>query len=222
MNEITKRSAFRNMPLETTKQDTRGAILDAGERLLAHYGYSKMSMNELAEEAGVGVGTIYLHFTGKAEVALAVIERSNQSVVDQLQAESQTSEPPPIRLKSMLEKRILLRYEIIRHRSHQLEEIRAILQQRKDIRPGHARWFEAETRIFTPVLLEGQKLGLFDFEEAVSAAETLLWSMDSLMPRNLKPHDFEAPERFRAKTQRLAEFVMRALRPLDRNAHYTA
>ena len=209
------------MAKETTKQEIFEAILDAAERLLAHYGYGKMTMSDLAEEAGIGVGTIYLHFSGKAEVALAVIERGNRRVVEHLAAEAQTLSSPIVRLRALLEMRILLRYEIVRHRSHQLEEIRAMLRQqremKKETKPGHARWFEAETQIYAAVLREGQHLGMFDFADAVSTAETLLWAMDALMPRNLRPHDFEAPEAFREKTRRITEFVLRGLRPLDKS-----
>ena len=92
------------MAKETTKQEIFEAILDAAERLLAHYGYGKMTMSDLAEEAGIGVGTIYLHFSGKAEVAFAVFERSNRRVVEQLEAEARAASPLPIRLRAMLEK----------------------------------------------------------------------------------------------------------------------
>jgi len=45
--------------------DVRDAILDAAERLLARYGYRKMTMDDLASEAGIGKGTTYLHFPSK-------------------------------------------------------------------------------------------------------------------------------------------------------------
>ncbi|MBA3726757.1 MAG: helix-turn-helix transcriptional regulator, partial [Armatimonadetes bacterium] len=55
--------------------DIRSAVLDATERLLGRYGYQKMTMDDIAAEAGVGRRTIYLHFTGKQEVALSTIDR---------------------------------------------------------------------------------------------------------------------------------------------------
>ena len=205
------------MPQESTKQDARGMILDAAERQLAHYGFTKMTMSDLAEEAGIGVGTIYLHFAGKAEVAIAVVERSNQRVVEQLEAESRKTNAVDARLKSILQNRILLRYEIVRHRSHQMDEVRALIRQQKVIRPAFMRWFEVETHIIAEVLLEGKRQGVFDFEDAAITAQTILWSMDVLMPRNLRPHDFESPDEVRTKTERLADFALRSLRPLDKH-----
>jgi hypothetical protein len=44
-------------------REVREAILDAGERLLAGYGYKKMTIDDLAREVGIGKGSVYLHFT---------------------------------------------------------------------------------------------------------------------------------------------------------------
>src|SRR6185369_8650425 len=63
----------------------RDLILDAAERLLARFGYRKMTMEDLAREAGIGKGTIYLSFPSKEEVALCSIDRVVQRVQQQLQ-----------------------------------------------------------------------------------------------------------------------------------------
>jgi TetR/AcrR family transcriptional regulator len=54
---------------------TRRAILDAAERLLAVRGYRAMTVDALAAEADVAVGTIYGRFGGKAGVLLALADR---------------------------------------------------------------------------------------------------------------------------------------------------
>jgi len=47
------------------REDISDLILDAADRLLARYGYKKMTMDDLAQEVGIGKGTIYLHFSTK-------------------------------------------------------------------------------------------------------------------------------------------------------------
>ena len=42
------------------QKNIREIILDAADRLLARYGYK--TMEDLAQEVGIGKGTIYLHF----------------------------------------------------------------------------------------------------------------------------------------------------------------
>ena len=63
-------------------KSTRDAILDATERLLARYGYKKMTIDDLAQEVGIGKGSVYLHFTSKEEIALSHIDR----IIEKLKA----------------------------------------------------------------------------------------------------------------------------------------
>jgi AcrR family transcriptional regulator len=66
------------------QNDVREGNLDAIEQLLARYGYKKTTMNDLAREAGIGKGTIYLYFPSKEEVALSSIDRVAKRVQRQI------------------------------------------------------------------------------------------------------------------------------------------
>jgi AcrR family transcriptional regulator len=61
---------------ERRKARTATAIRDAGERLFISRGYSATTMEDLAEEADVAVGSIYAHFGSKEGVYSALIERA--------------------------------------------------------------------------------------------------------------------------------------------------
>jgi TetR/AcrR family transcriptional regulator len=61
---------------ERRKARTANAIRDAGERLFTSHGYSATTMEDLAEEADVAVGSIYAHFGSKEGVYGALIERA--------------------------------------------------------------------------------------------------------------------------------------------------
>jgi AcrR family transcriptional regulator len=50
----------------------RAVILDAALRVFGQYGYRRTSMDDIAREAGIGKGTIYLSFAGKDEVFQAL------------------------------------------------------------------------------------------------------------------------------------------------------
>lgn len=58
------------------KQERHDAILDAAERLLARAPERVASVAEVADEAGLGKGTVYLYFASKEELLLAVHERA--------------------------------------------------------------------------------------------------------------------------------------------------
>jgi AcrR family transcriptional regulator len=71
---------------EQRKAQTQGAILDAAERLFEQRGYAASTINAIAAEANVAVGSIYFHFQGKEEVYLGLVERvldDNERVVDE-------------------------------------------------------------------------------------------------------------------------------------------
>lgn len=50
-----------------------GEILQAAMRVMARGGYARMSVEEVAAEAGVSRPTIYLRYSGKAELATAAL-----------------------------------------------------------------------------------------------------------------------------------------------------
>jgi AcrR family transcriptional regulator len=50
-------------------ESRRAVILDAALRVFGQYGYRRTSMDDIAREAGIGKGTIYLSFASKEEVS---------------------------------------------------------------------------------------------------------------------------------------------------------
>ncbi|MCB0108844.1 MAG: TetR/AcrR family transcriptional regulator [Caldilineaceae bacterium] len=50
-------------------------ILDVTRDLIIRYGYDKMSMNDIADAAGISKGAIYLHFASKDELFEAIFYR---------------------------------------------------------------------------------------------------------------------------------------------------
>jgi len=61
---------------ERTLREER--ILDAAATLLARWGYRKTTIDDVAREAGVGKGTIYLHWKDKNDLFRAAIWREQQ------------------------------------------------------------------------------------------------------------------------------------------------
>lgn len=57
-------------------------ILDAAAMLLVRWGYRKTTIDDVAREAGVGKGTIYLHWKDKTELFRAAIWRASEQVTE--------------------------------------------------------------------------------------------------------------------------------------------
>ncbi|MFF5499473.1 TetR/AcrR family transcriptional regulator [Streptomyces aquilus] len=60
-----------------TARDTRNQIIDAAECLFGSKGYGSVSINQICEESGFPVGSVYHHFGSKAGVLRAVLERGS-------------------------------------------------------------------------------------------------------------------------------------------------
>jgi AcrR family transcriptional regulator len=69
-----------------------GIVKTAG-RLVARFGYTKMTIDGIAHAAGLGKGTVYLHFGSKEEIVLAVINDLVRQVFSELRRIAARSEP---------------------------------------------------------------------------------------------------------------------------------
>src|SRR5215510_5558353 len=56
--------------------DKRSAILRAAIRVFAHNGYFNSKVADIAREAGIADGTVYLYFKSKEEILHSIFDRS--------------------------------------------------------------------------------------------------------------------------------------------------
>ncbi len=71
--------------LETNLRRSRAEkILDAAGELLLRYGYKRITIDDIAAAAGVGKGTIYLHWKTRDDLFDAVIAREYAEVMDEM------------------------------------------------------------------------------------------------------------------------------------------
>lgn len=63
-------------PLDSSKRQERAnRILDAATALILRWGYNKTTIDDIARQAGVAKGTIYLHWKTREELFVALIKR---------------------------------------------------------------------------------------------------------------------------------------------------
>jgi AcrR family transcriptional regulator len=192
-----------------TREVIRDGILDATERLLARYGYRKMTVEDIAREVGVGKGTIYLHFNSKEEVVLSHVDRIVDRLKKRLEEIANSSAPAPMRLRLMLLTRVLFRFDSIQHYTQSLNDLLAAL------RPGllarRARYFDEEAQILADVLNQGKDAGEFEFDDALSTAYALLHATNSLLPYSLSTMELGEREEVKEKTAAVADLMLHGL-----------
>jgi AcrR family transcriptional regulator len=81
------------------KTRKRRMILDAAQLLFVKQGYRKTSMDEVAREAGVAKGTLYLYFATKVDIAITVFAREKRIYFDRVMDVFDESLPARTRLK---------------------------------------------------------------------------------------------------------------------------
>lgn len=69
------RRSYRSSRRDQAAAETRGAILDAAERLFSANGYARTTVAQVAEAAAVATNTVYTSIGGKPQLVLALAER---------------------------------------------------------------------------------------------------------------------------------------------------
>lgn len=191
------------------REAVKDAILDATDRLLARFGYKKMTVEDIAVEVGIGKGTIYLHFTSKEEIVLSHIDRIVERVKERLREIAGSDAPAAERLHSMLLTRVLYRFDSIQHYTQSLNDLLAAL--RPGLMARRALYFEAEAEIFTELLIAGRETGEFDFQDEKATARALLQATNGLLPYSLSTAELGAREEVEQHAAHVADLVMRGL-----------
>jgi AcrR family transcriptional regulator len=188
------------------REDLKDVILNASNRLLIRYGYRKMTMDDLAKEAGIGKGTIYLYFRSKEEVALSCADRLTLSVQKELRQIASSEGSPAERIRKMLTLRVLMRFDNAQPYARSLDDI--FMALRPAFLARRERWLEAEAQIFADVLIEGHLLGAFAPGDAMRTAHALLLATNSLMPFSLSPQELGAREEIERKVNDVADLTL--------------
>src|SRR5262245_42488736 len=69
---------------DRTGGDKRARILTAAERIFARHGFFAARVSEIAKEAGVADGTIYLYFKSKDDLLISLFEHRMKQVNEAL------------------------------------------------------------------------------------------------------------------------------------------
>ena len=192
------------------KERVKDAILDATDRLLARYGYRKMTVEDIASEARIGKGTIYLHFSSKEEVVLSHVDRIVDRLKERLREIGRSDAPAADRLREMLLTRVMFRFDSIQHYTQSLNDLLAAL------RPGllarRARYFEAEAQIFAEVLTNGRRSGELEFDNEHATAHALLQATNGLLPYSLSTTELGERQEVEQRTADVADLILSGLR----------
>lgn len=171
--------------MKTSPKSSRGLgdkdqrILDAAKILFSRYGLKKTSIEEIAQHAGLGKGTVYLYFKSKDEIFSVLASRLTQEYNDALDQALAVPATPTEKLKTFIAIRVGYWDKTFREYGATAESIleaeasSVVDDLRKQYMSGHIR-------VISSILEEGLEKGEFSFDNSQFTALALYHVLESL------------------------------------------
>lgn len=151
----------------------------AAKKLFQKYGVKKTTMRDLAAEAGLAVGTLYLYFRNRDEVVLACAEAFEKFHIDSARQAIEGEGSPSKRLKQYCLERFRAAAETRTSESHIAEIAREVVR----VRPTR---LQDESKIMQDTILElfsqGIKSEAFSIKDPVRDMMIFLYSIAWFFP----------------------------------------
>jgi AcrR family transcriptional regulator len=194
-----------------SKNDKRNAILQAAWKLIRHYGYNKTTVEDISQSAGVGKGTVYLHFRSKAEIMLALTDLTNQRIEAELEEIAANKDAPPAeRLRQCVLHRIMTLFDIVHRYPHSEDVIASLLPeivQRLD------RYVRRHGELLGEIIEQGCASGELAVDDPAETGLLLANLFELLTPPHYRFRSRKSLERFANET---IDVILSGLRPNTR------
>jgi TetR/AcrR family transcriptional regulator, fatty acid metabolism regulator protein len=160
------------------KGDKRGRILQSAMRIFASKGFFGAKVSDIAEDAGVADGTIYLYFRSKDDLLISLFEEQMERVNSELLRAMEGSARAPEKLRSF----IFAYMDLVAKNRHAAEVITIELRQSaKFMKEYRNPRFAEFLKLLAGVIDEGQRRGELKADmPAPLAARALFGALDEI------------------------------------------
>ena len=184
-------------------------ILAAAFTCFARYGYRRVALEQIAQEANVSRAALYLHFTNKEDIFRAVSKQVHERAQEAAEAAVSTPGDVAARIGAVIEAKYGKFFEIVHGSPHVAE----LLEERNrlcgDLSEASRKRF---LRTLRGVISEAAKRGELDLEsaglDAGQAAELFVDAAKGLEGAGAMPQN---PARYRKRVQRLVRLLAAGL-----------
>jgi TetR/AcrR family fatty acid metabolism transcriptional regulator len=143
-------------------------IIDAATKIFAKKGFFQAKVSEIAKEARVADGTIYLYFEGKDAILISLFEEQMELVLDNMRAQISKEEDAA----KKIEKFALTHLKLIEKNRDMAEIIQVELRHSSKFMKEYKNTKFAEyLNIIDEIIREGQEKGIFKKEIIPSIAK---------------------------------------------------
>jgi AcrR family transcriptional regulator len=141
--------------MKTDESERRAHILSAAERLFRHYGPGKTTIGDIAREAGIGVGSVYLEFSSKDEIVEELARQRHDRVLDAMRAAARSGSFAR-RLALALEARVEALLDLAEQGAHACD---LVLCAAQPVKTAYGRFRAAELELVAELVAAGVKAG---------------------------------------------------------------
>src|SRR6185437_179659 len=158
-------------PVTTDAQRRRALILDVAERLLRHYGPQKTTIADVAREAGVGVGTVYLEFPSKDVLVEEISRARHGAVLSAMRTAAAQGRTAAERLAGAFDARLDAFLALATEGAHACDLVHCVSTA---VKSAQASYHEEELALVADILRRGAADGELEVEDVELCARTVL------------------------------------------------
>jgi AcrR family transcriptional regulator len=157
-------------------------IVEAAAQRFRYYGIGKTTMQEIAQDAGLAVGTLYLYFSNKDALVVACAEEFAARHRQQAEEILNSQLPPDEKLRAYVVARFRQSEDTRTSSRHAAEITRAVLRVKPDRVREEGQMMLA---VISQIQSEGAAAGLFHFNDPERDAKVFLYSLVGFFPNAL-------------------------------------
>lgn len=206
------------MTAPNVETDKKGQIRRAAERVFARYGFHNARAAQIAEEAGVAVGTIYNYFQHKDDILVEIFETEKNARMEKIHGILATEQPMRDKIREIihfqirraLENREIMRF-FISEDLHLGNDAEGCTQQMFKEIPEHV----------AEILKAAMDRGEIRRMDPLVAANAIIGAQRAMMARLCFFDDADAERMRETAADELATFIWQALKPETDDASAT-
>ncbi len=163
-----------SLTAKASQADKRARILRAAETVFAEHGFFTAKVSQIAQEAGVADGTIYLYFKSKDDLLICLFESRMSEVCEAMQKAIASDELHTDKLRTFVKTHL----SMVQAHPHLAEVLTVELRQSAKFMKEHSNPKFAEyLKILATIIADGQKSGELDGEVPAPAAARCIFGM---------------------------------------------
>ncbi len=187
--------------------DIENRVLDGVDRLLARGAYPRLTMEDVAREAGLTLSRLYLYFRTKEDLLLAHADRIVRRIVAAEKEIASRPDPASERIRQFLLVRVLGYFDHVQHFAESVDEVyRDLRNELYERRQFYAEW---EAQVMESILQGPHSVKISTNDARI--ARSLLAATDSLLPFNCLSSELGTRRQLAKRAEQLADLLVAGL-----------